>query len=106
MSKYNFGPSGPFYNGIPLIPGMPLGIGTGEVFHLFADVTDYYYHIKRGVKRGHAFITLAEAEDAMVSDRGDTLIVYPGDHVQTASLTWDKDNTAIIGAGSPNQHKR
>ena len=41
----------------------------------------------------------------MTTLQGDTLCVMPGDHVQTASLTWDKDDTRIIGMGVPNQRQ-
>ena len=39
----------------------------------------------------------------MTTNQGDTLLVYPGDHVQTASITWDKDQTRIVGVAGPNQ---
>lgn len=85
--------------------GLPYGVG--EIFHLVpaASATSQYRTQLQsmGVKSGKMFTTLAAAKAAMVTDRGDTLLVYPGDYVSTASLTWDLDHTNIIGVGSPNQ---
>jgi hypothetical protein len=79
----------------------------GENFHLVKAKTtaDLYYELlrRKGVSKDRIFATLALAEAAMTSDQGDTLYVWPGDHLVTESITWDKDNTRIIGAGGPNQ---
>jgi hypothetical protein len=84
-----------------------LGAGVGEIFYLVDDTasSDLYYALlkKRGIRDSKIFSTLLAAEDQMASDQNDTLLVYPGDHAQTASLTWDKDATNIVGVGSPNQ---
>lgn len=79
----------------------------GESFHLVKAKTtsDLYYELlrRKGVPKDRIFATLLLAEAALTSDQGDTLYVWPGDHLVTASITWDKDNTRIIGVGSPNQ---
>lgn len=80
---------------------------NGYNFHLVKSKvgTDLYYEAlqAKGINDKYIFATLATAEDAMVGDRGDTLYVWPGDHLVTASITWDKNNTRIIGCGSENQ---
>jgi hypothetical protein len=79
-------------------------LGAGEVFCLAPESTVYYTRLKNmGVPSNKLFTTLAEAEDAMVSNSGDNLLIFPGTHLQTASLTWDKNDTTIIGVGSINQ---
>jgi hypothetical protein len=82
-----------------------VGPGYGEIYCLVADRDDAYGKLlrKRGVTLGSIFTTLAEAEDKMVTDQNDTLLVFPGNHAVTASILWDKDATNIIGVGSPNQ---
>ncbi len=93
--------------GIPIYGGGVLGPGTGNVFHLVVEKasTDLYYKmlLDRGVDENSIFATLTEAEEAMTSDQNDVLLVYPGDHIQTATITWDKDSTSIVGCGGPNQ---
>ncbi len=79
-------------------------LGAGDVFCLAPESTVYYTRLKNmGVPSNKLFITLDEAEDAMVSDSGDNLLIFPGTHTVTAAVTWDKHNTTIIGVGSPNQ---
>lgn len=82
--------------------------GMGNVFHLVTakNSTDTYYSqlTELGVDDGAIFSALSTAYDAMRTLKGDTLCIYPGDHVQTASLTWDKDDTRVVGMGSANQY--
>uniref|UniRef100_A0A6M3LHW1 Pectate lyase n=1 Tax=viral metagenome TaxID=1070528 RepID=A0A6M3LHW1_9ZZZZ len=82
-----------------------VGPGYGEIICLVADRDDAYGDLlrRRGVTAGSIFTDLAEAEDAMTANRNDCLLVYPGDHAVTASITWDKSVTNIIGVGSKNQ---
>lgn len=86
--------------------GVNQGVG-GEVFHLVTSKvgTNLYYEMlrKNGVNDQRIFATLASAYTNMASDQGDRLYVWPGDHIQTESLTWAKHDTSIIGAGSINQ---
>jgi len=75
-------------------------------FHLVKNkATDLYYAKLKalGVDDSRIFTTLASAYGALTSNQEDWLFVYPGDHVQTASLTWAKHNTNIQGMGSKNQ---
>jgi hypothetical protein len=87
--------------------GGQLPVGAGNVYHLVTAKTaaDTYYAqlIELGVDDGSIFSSLSTAYDAMKTLKGDTLCVYPGSHVQTASLAWAKDDTRIVGMGSPNQ---
>lgn len=80
---------------------------AGEVFFLAptAATTSLYTNWLKaiGVRQDCLFTSLTSAEDAMYSNRGDVLCVLPGDHTVTASITWDKNNTTIIGMGSVNQ---
>lgn len=79
----------------------------GENFHLVKEKTtsDLYYQLLRnkGISKDRIFSSLSSAEEALTTDQGDTLYVWPGNHLVTASITWDKNNTRIIGAGSVNQ---
>lgn len=92
-------------NGIP--SGGFNGVGIGESFYLVpADSSTSLYRsllADRGVNMANVFSSLVYAEDAMKANRGDTLFVFPGDHAVTASITWDKSQTNIVGVGSPNQ---
>ncbi len=83
-----------------------VGPGIGEIFYLVANrTTDPYYVLlnKRRVNEGSIFTSLSAAYAAMATNQNDTLLVFPGDHVSTASLTWAKDATNIVGVGSKNQ---
>ena len=48
------------------------------------------------------FTTPTLAEDSMVAYRNDVMLVMPGKYTQTASLSWDKAHTHLIGLGGPN----
>jgi len=101
MGYTNF-PNGVTSFGLPVLGQA----GCGEIFHLVTNkTTDTYYGLlsDRKVSEDTIFTTLATAYAAMTTNQNDTLYVYPGDHVQTASLTWAKDATNIIGVGSINQ---
>lgn len=83
-----------------------IGPGIGEIFYLVKNrTTDVYYNLllERRVPEDQIFTTIATAEDAMTAGRNDTLFVYPGDHIVTSSITWDKSMTNIVGVGSKNQ---
>lgn len=83
-----------------------IGLQVGEEFHLVINkTTDKYFLslIAKGVDTSKIFSTLPLAYDALVGDRGDVLYVYPGTYTQTAKITWAKNNTHMIGIGSPNQ---
>ena len=104
MSFTNF-PNGITSLGVPIFGG---GIAPtfGNVFYLVTAKTDadpYYNLMKNLLPDANIFSTLSSAYTNMTSSQGDTLIVMPGDHVQTESLTWAKHDTRITGWGSPNQ---
>jgi hypothetical protein len=77
----------------------------GDIFYLVKDDSQYQTMLQEvhKVPDANLFTDLKVAEEAMVANRGDVLLVFPGDHTVTASITWDKSNTSIIGIGSRNQ---
>uniref|UniRef100_A0A6M3LAR8 Pectate lyase n=1 Tax=viral metagenome TaxID=1070528 RepID=A0A6M3LAR8_9ZZZZ len=83
------------------------GPGMGKIKYLCVDgsSTSQYepWLWDQGVKESEIFYDLATAYAAMEAYRNDILLVLPGDHIQTAQLTWDKDATALVGCGSLNQ---
>jgi len=84
-----------------------LGPGIGEIKWLVpaASATSQYRTQLRtwGVDEGDMYTDIVPAEDALVANRNDVLLVMPGAYTMTASLTWDKDQTHMIGLGGPNQ---
>jgi len=82
-------------------------MGRGEAYYLVpaTSSTSLYrsWLEANGLDPTKMFLTAATAEDAMKANRGDTLFILPGDHAVTASITWDKSNTNIVGVGSVNQ---
>lgn len=105
MGISNF-PHGISSFGIPVFGG-GIPAGPGKVFHLVKSKasTDVYYSylLENSIDDSMIYDSLSSVYDQMTSGQGDTLLVYPGNHIQTASLTWDKDDCRIIGMGSPNQ---
>jgi hypothetical protein len=81
---------------------------VGEIVCVIKADTDEYYKMltKRGVSRGSIYDSVAEAEDAMVSNRGDVMLVFPGDHAVTSEIAWDKNQTYVIGCGGVNQRQQ
>ena len=98
MGITNF-PHGLASMGVPVLGnGIPLTVG--EVFYLVTAKTAadaYYTRLSNLVDDDRIFSTLASAYTNMTTLQGDVLIVCPGSHAQTASLTWSKADTAIIG---------
>lgn len=80
------------YLGVPYI---------GDVFCVVADRSDNYCKnlTKMGITNGSIYTDFQAAEDAMTTDSGDVLMMFPGQHTVTSSTTWDKDVTYIVGAG-------
>lgn len=82
-------------------------MGRGEAYYLVPATSStslYRSHLEaNGVSPTKMYTTLAAAEDAMLANRGDTLFVFPGEHLVTSSITWDKKDTNIVGLGSKNQ---
>jgi hypothetical protein len=105
MGFTNF-PNGITSFGIPIYGG-GVPIGVGNVYHLVTAKTssDLFYTRLRdnGADENNIFTSLLTAEAAITSGQNDALLVYPGNHLVTSEITWDKDASWIIGAGSPNQ---
>lgn len=79
-------------------------LGAGDVFFLADSATKYYTKLMNmGVPSDKLFTTLSGAKAAMQTANGDNLLIFPGSFVSTASLTWDLDDTNIIGMGGRNQ---
>jgi hypothetical protein len=77
----------------------------GDIFYLAKSDSQYLTMLQEvhKVPDANLFTDLTAAENAMVANRGDVLLVFPGDHTVSASITWDKSMTSIIGVGSKNQ---
>jgi hypothetical protein len=87
----------------PYMKAIPLG--PGETFHMVANkTTDTYFQLlkNRHVDDEHIVATLSAAYDLCTTNQGDNVLVYPGDHVMTSMVTWDKDQCLIYGMGGPN----
>jgi hypothetical protein len=87
----------------PYMKAIPLG--PGETFHLVYDkTTDPYYQLlkNRHVDDEHIVTTLASAYTNCTTNQGDNVLIYPGDHVMTSMVTWDKDQCLLYGMGGPN----
>jgi hypothetical protein len=83
---------------------LQLGPGIGDVHYLVEDASAYHlWLIENKIDTAHIHTTLAAGEDALTTDRNDVLLVFPGDHAVTSSITWDKDATFLVGVGSVNQ---
>jgi len=82
-----------------------LGVGCGNVYYVVAGrtSTNYFYQqlFDNGVGEDKIFTTLASAYAATTSGRNDVIIVTPGTYTVTASLTWAKNNTHLLGVGGP-----
>ncbi len=77
--------------------------GYGQAFYLAKSGTYRNWLAQNGIDPGKMVSTLAAGYAALTSDTGDTLYVFPGEHTVTASLTWSKHNTHLVGLGTPNQ---
>jgi hypothetical protein len=84
-----------------------LGPGLGDIWYVApTDASTARYRsklISNGVAGDHLFSTLAAAENAAIASRNDVVCVLPGSYTVTASLTWDKNQTHLVGLGGPNQ---
>ena len=80
-------------------------LGPGDIFFLCASSTDLYYTrlLNEGVPSDHLFTDLTTANAALTSEQGDNLLIFPGDHIQTASTTISASGARLIGMGGPNQ---
>ena len=93
---------------IPAWDVIGLGIPPtfGKIRFLVANKSTDKYCAKLneyGFPDSDIYTSLALAYASMDDNQGDTLVVFPGDYVQTASLTWALNNSRLVGFGSPNQ---
>jgi len=76
------------------------GSMPGQAENLFVvksgEAPEDYFRYKR--PSDNVFQTIAAAFSSAVSCRNDTLIITPGSHSLGASLTWNKNNTHMIGS--------
>jgi len=79
------------------------GLGGDSFFVTAADSSTNKYRewAREYLPNDKLYTTIAAAEDACVSGRGDTVYVFPGTYTVSASLTWDKHNTNLVGLGGP-----
>ena len=88
-----------------IMPTKILGLSTGvkDYFYVAPVDSQYYEWLQGLVPADRLFTTIAEAYVHMTADRGDTVLLYPGEYVQsTTALTWGKDQCHIIGVGPVN----
>jgi len=99
---YTHFPNGITNFGHPLTPNAT-GL-TGEAFFVTAaDSTTNKFRewAEDHLPKDRLYHTVADAEDQCVAGRNDTVYVFPGTYTTTASLTWDKCNTHLVGLGGP-----
>jgi len=86
-----------------LMGTLGVGPGIGEVHFLAGIDTVYESWLRDDMRVNPSLIhhTLAAGEDALTAGRNDVLLVYPDTYTVTASLTWDKAMTHMVGMGGP-----
>jgi hypothetical protein len=103
MGLTNF-PNGVSSFGTPMTAsGYPIGQGNGNVY--FCDPANGL-DSNDGLSPTSAFDTLSRAHTVMTAGQGDTVYLYStgqaaGSARQSATLTWSKDNTHIVGVCAP-----
>ena len=89
-----------------------LGIPPGEVVLLAASRTTAVPALstKRGIGAGSIYTSIATAEDQMVTNRNDVILVTPESHAwrgdanaTATALTWDKSNSHVLGMAVPSR---
>ncbi len=95
MSGYNFGQSGPSWNGIPLIGGLPL-IPGDWFFVDYGNGSDSVSMKSNSIKR--PWKTLEKAYDAVTTNRGDGIGIVGSTAVAlSAMLTIAKNRVTFVG---------
>jgi hypothetical protein len=86
-----------------LMNTLGLGPGIGDVHHVAGADTAYYSWLRDDLKvdPAHIHYSVAAGEDALTASRNDVLLVHPDTYTVTASLTWDKHMTHLVGLGGP-----
>ncbi len=81
-----------------------LGPGIGDVKYVATatSATNQYrsWLEQNGVKSGSIYTTPTLAEASLTAYRNDVVVVMPGTYTLTSLLTWDRNNTHIIGSHS------
>jgi len=70
---------------------------TGDTFHVVPGASATHITYAKSVRK-YVYTTIDEAYSKVVSGRGDALVIWPGSHTPTASITASKDNVSIFGA--------
>ena len=90
--------------------GVPVGPNTqgltGDAFFVTAAdsaTNKFRTWSEANLPHDKLFTTVADAYAACTTGRNDTVYVFPGNYTVTASLTWAKDQTHLVGLGGPNQ---
>lgn len=85
---------------------LSLGPGIGEVAYLVPETSSTSNYRRQleanGVSEADTYTSLAAAYAATTGYRNDVILAMPGAYDETASLTWAKPNTHILGCGGPN----
>jgi hypothetical protein len=85
-----------------MLNGLPLG--PGKTFFMVDSTSNYYTRLQNmGVASDNIVSSLSEGKALMTSDQGDNLLIFPGTYLSSASLTWDINDSKLIGVASPNQ---
>ena len=80
-----------------------LGPGIGEIKYVAKTNSGYYQKLidDGNVPESDIFDTVTKGENALTASRNDMLLVLPGAYSESASITWDKAHTHLIGLGGP-----
>ena len=78
-----------------------LGLCPAEVYCCAQSGTAPFAYWKDWFDTDKWGVLPSTVEGLMTAGRNDTLVIMPGAYTETASLTWDKANTHMIGFGGP-----
>lgn len=82
---------------------LDVGPALGEIFFVATSGGYWEDNLKYcGVDSDHIDTTVSAAEDKTTANSHDVVCVTPGAFVETASITWDKANTHLVGLGGKN----
>src|SRR3990167_8278326 len=68
----------------------------GEVFYVLPGTSATHFAFAKSLHK-NVYTDVNTAYDAMVTGRGDALVLYPGAHTLTAAVTASKNNVSIWG---------
>ena len=85
-----------------LMSTLQLGPGIGDVHYLVEDASNFHVKlVESKIDNSHIHHSLEAGEDALVTNRNDVLLAFPGTYTETAKTTWDKSSTHLLGLGGP-----